>query len=377
MNTQPLVSVVLPCRNEQPALAQCLTQIKQVLQQNNINGEIIVSDSSTDSSPDIAKQFGVVLVKHNQDGYGAAYLQGFKAAQGRYLFLADCDGTYDFSEIPNFIDYLNQGFDFVIGNRLNGKIAPKAMPFLHRYFGSPLLSLIFRLLFWYKVKDINCGMRAITKSGLEKINLKTTGMEFASEMLIKAVRQNLKIRQVTINYNQRLGKSKLKPLADGWRHLRFMLLYSPWFLFLLPGLIFFILGLALMLALYFNWLAIFSLKLYYHPMFFASVSIIIGYQLIIFSAFAKTYAISHLGETSPLLNKLHQYLTIEKASLLGLLFGLAGTVIFFVIFWHWYQSGFGALAEIKNLILAQTLIVIGVQTIFSSFMLSILGIKEK
>jgi len=371
------LSVVLPCRNEEKSLADCIRQIKEIFAQNNINGEIIVSDSSVDQSAEIARSLNVRLVKHDQFGYGRACLEGLKAARGQYLFLADADLTYDFKEIPRFLSYLKQGFDLVLGNRFGGQMEKGAMPHLNKYLGNPVLSWLFRVFFRAKITDVHCGMRAITKDALSRLNLQTTGMEFASEMVIKAVKKKLKIKELPINYYCRKGESKLKPLADGWRHLRFMLLYSPLFLFFLPGAFLFLGGLVLLFLLYFDLVTIFGLKLFYHPIFFSILMIIFGYQLIIFSVFAKTYAITHLGEESVLMNKLHRHITIEKASLIGLLGVLLGLIIYGAIFSKWLQSGFGPLNEVKNSLLALTIIIIGVQTIFSSFILSILGIKEK
>ncbi|HRY36595.1 MAG TPA: glycosyltransferase family 2 protein [Candidatus Magasanikbacteria bacterium] len=372
-----LISVILPCRNEEEALPKCLQTIQKIIAEQKLNAEIIVSDSSVDSSPKIALDFGVILVKHDQEGYGRAYLEGFQAAKGDFFFIADCDGTYDFAEIPNFIKFLQEGYDFVIGNRLKGKIDKGAMPWLHRYVGSPVLNFIFRLFFRRKIGDINCGMRAFTKESLQKMKLKTAGMEFASEMIIKAVKKDLHIKEVIIDYHTRLGKSKLKTFADGWRHLRFMLLYSPGFLFLVPGLFLFFFGAGLMSLSYFNKLSFAGLNFYYHPMFFACLFLIVGYQLLIFAVFAKTYAITHLGEQSKTLDKIHKIFTIEKAGLIGLFLAITGLLVFVSIFYKWWSGGFTQLQEVKNLLIALTLASLGFQTIFSSFMLSILGIKER
>ena len=374
---RPKLSVILPCRNEAEAIEACLLKIKAVFVRENINGEIIVSDSSTDQSPIIAQKYNVVLIKHGQPGYGVACQEGFQAAQGRFIFLADADGTYDFNEIPRFLKCLDEGYDFVIGNRFAGKMEKGAMPWLNRYLGNPILSFIFRLFFQTKIVDIHCGLRAIGREALDRLNLKTTGMEFASEMVIQGVKKNLKIKELPINYYKRVGQSKLKPFVDGWRHLRFMLLYSPLFLFFIPGFLFFLLGAVSLFLLYFNTVTILGLKLQFHPMFLASLLAIVGYQLIIFAFFAKTYAMTHLGEENKIIGKLHRYITIEKASFVGLLVSFLGLIIYSVIFFKWFKSGFGQLQEIKNSILALTLIVVGIQTISSSFMLSILGIKEK
>jgi glycosyltransferase involved in cell wall biosynthesis len=374
-NNEPEISVILPCQNEEQALPFCLNQIKETIKKNNLSAEVIVSDSSTDQSPEIAKKENVVLIKHDKDGYGLAYLEAFKIARGKYIFMADADGTYDFGEIPNFINYLKDGYDFVLGNRFAGKIEKGAMPLRNKYLGNPFLSGILRIFFNTKIKDSHCGMRAITKKALQKLNLQTAGMEFASETIIKALKNNLKIKEIPINYYQRKGLSKLRPFSDAWKHLRFMLLYSPLFLFFIPGLILFLAGFILM-----AWFLLLNPKVieagvFFRPMFLSALSIIIGYQLILFSVFAKTYSIVHLKEQSPIMEKLYKYITIEKASVVGAIIALLGIVVFILI--KQPNAEFNQLIEVKNSITALTLIAIGAQTIFSSFMLSILGIKEK
>ncbi len=374
----PEISIILPCRNEEQALPFCLKQIKEVIKKHKLNAEIIVSDSSSDNSPQIAKEHSVFLLKHNKEGYGIAYLEAFKIAKGKYLFMADADATYDFNEISNFIKSLKEGNDLVLGNRFGGKMEKDAMPYLNKHLGNPILSGILRLFYRTKIRDSHSGMRAIRKEALDKLNLRTTGMEFASEMIIKAIRNNLKIKELPISYYRRKGNSKLRPFSDAWKHMRFMLLYSPLFLFFIPGIFLFFLGLISMEFLYFGSLNIFGIQLFYHPMFLSSLLIIIGFQLIIFSIFAKSYSINHLGEEESILMKnLYTTITIEKASIIGIMIALIGTIIYFFIFFKWIDSGFPALNEMKNSIVALTLIILGMQTIFSSFMLSILGIKEK
>lgn len=373
---EPEISIILPCRNEEEALPFCLKQIKEVIKKHNLSAEIIVSDSSTDKSPQIAKKENVILVKHNKEGYGKAYLEAFKHARGKYIFMADADSTYDFNEIPIFLKYLKQGSDMVIGNRLAGNIENGAMQWKNRYIGTPILSLILKSFFGAKIIDSQSGMRAIKKNSLEELRLRTTGMEFASEMIVKALKNNLKIKEIPINYYKRKGKSKLRPFSDAYKHIRFMLLYSPMFLFFVPGLILFLAGVLLMLWLYFGSPEIFGIKLFYHPMFLSSLLMIIGYQLIMFSSFAKIYSITHLKEKNENFEKLFKYITIERASTLGLLAIVIGAFIFASIIIKWVNSEFNSLNEIKNSIIALTLVTIGIQTIFSSFMLSILGIKE-
>jgi len=372
----PELSIILPCRNEEQALPYCLEQIKQVIKKNNLNAEVIVSDSSTDSSPEIARKEKVILVKHNKDGYGNAYLESFKHAKGRYIFMADCDGTYDFNEIPNFLLALKQGYDFAIGNRFAHPLEKDAMPFSHKYIGNPVLSGMLRLFFGTSIKDSHCGMRAIKKESLDRLNLQTTGMEFASEMIVKALKNNLKIKQLPISYKKRIGKSKLRPMRDAWKHIRFMLLYSPLFLFFVPGFVLFFIGIVSLFWFYLTNPIIFGRTFYLHPMFLSAGLVILGYQLIIFSVFAKTYAITHLKESSHL-SKVYKYITIENASVIGISLTIFGAIVYITILIKWINSSFGDLNETKALILGLTLGVIGIQTIFSSFMLSILGIKEK
>ena len=382
MGKETEISIVLPCLNEEKAIGMCLDSINKVIIENKLDAEIIVVDNgSTDKSKEIVKGKqtklrALILIEEKQRGYGSAYLRGFREAKGSYIFMADSDGSYDFSEIPNFIKGLKEGNEFVIGNRFKGKIEKEAMPFSHQHIGNPILSGILRLFFKTKIKDAHCGMRAITKTALEKLNLKTMGMEFASEMIIKAAKNNLKIKQLPINYKKRIGSSKLNSFPDGWRHLRFMLLYSPLFLFLIPGLVLFLLGLISGLLLYFGSLEVLGTKLYYHPMFLSAALVIVGYQLIIFALFAKTYATTHLGEKNTL-QKLYKHITIEKAGIIGILLAVIGIFIYLTIFVGWIESGFSSLQQVKNSIVALTLIIIGIQTIFSSFMLSILSIKER
>jgi glycosyltransferase involved in cell wall biosynthesis len=373
----PEISIILPCRNEEKALPLCLKEIKNIIKKYKLSAEIIVSDSSSDSSPKIAIKNKVILVKHDKDGYGNAYLEAYKIAKGKYIFMADADCTYDFNEIPRFINELKNGSDFVIGNRFSKKIQKESMSFSHRYIGNPILSGILRLFFGTSLKDAHSGMRAISREALNKLRLKTTGMEFASEMIVKALKNNLKIKELPIDYRKRQGTSKLNSFRDAWRHLRFMLLYSPLFLFFIPGMLLFFIGLATLIWFYLSEPTILGIKLFYHPMFFSSLLTIIGYQLIIFSAFAKSYSINHLEEYSPTMEKLYKYITIEKASIIGIIGTIIGISLYAFIIYKWLNSGFGSLNEIKNSILALTLTIIGVQTIFSSFMLSILGIKEK
>ena len=377
MDEKPTLSVILPCLNEEAGLEFCLSKIKSVLSRMNVPAEVIVIDNgSTDRSAEIASKNGAHVVLEPVQGYGAACEKGFETARGEYCFLADADGTYDFEEIPKFLAAFSQGWDLIIGNRFKGKIDPGAMPWSHRHIGNPLLSSVLRLFFKTKIHDTHCGMRAITKKAYQSLSLMTIGMEFASEMIVMALKKDLRILELPVDYNKRKGISKLKRFSDGWRHLRFMLLYKPLFLFFMPGILMLSIGMISLPLFYFDAISLPGIRFYYHPMFFSSLFIITGFQLVLFSVFAKTYAITHLGD-SPVLEKFYRYMNIERASLLGL-FGVGlGGFMYMKIFVKWLETHLGPLNEIKNSILALTLIVLGIQTIFSAFMLSILGIKRK
>lgn len=377
------ISIILPCLNEEDAVEDCLNSIASVVEKNNINAEVIVVDNnSIDKTAEKVTKLldhypGLRLITAERNGYGSTLMKGFENAIGEYIYMADCDCTYDFNEIPNFIAKLDEGYDMVVGNRFAGKMESGAMPFHKKYIGNPVLSSITRLFFGIKIHDIHCGARAFKKDAYEKLSLYTTGMEFASEMIIKATKRKIKITEIPIKYKKRIGVSKLEAIGDGWRHLRFILLYSPLVLFLLPGILLFLVGLIFMGIFLLGNPEILGLKLFFHPMFLFSTMIIIGYQLIMFSMFAKIYAITHLGDNDPTFEKMFTIFTIEKAGITGSLFALIGSIIYGKIFFNWIHNDFGALNEIKNSIVALTFLTIGVQTFFSGFMLSTLGIKEK
>lgn len=381
------LSIVLPCLNEEKAIYFCLDEIKKTIQNHNIKAEIIIVDNnSTDNSAKIINNYKknnpsleIILVEEKTRGYGSAYQKGFSVVLGKYVFMSDLDGTYNFNDIPKFIEKLNEGYDFVIGNRFNDNNPKKlgSMPWLHRYLGNPILSWLVRLFFKVKIKDIHCGARAIKKESLEKLGVSTCGMEFASEMIIKATKKNLHITEIPIEYNERIGVSKLETFRDGWKHLRFIFLFSPLIIFLAPGLFLFTLGFISMLILYFTNPSFSNIIFYVHPIFIAAGFIIAGYQLIFFAFFAKTYAIIHLKEKNLFFEKLYKYITLEKASLFGIFLLIIGIIIYINIFFIWVKSDFSNLNQIKNSIVALTLLVTGIQTISSGFMLSIISIKEK
>ncbi len=373
------ISIVLPCRNEEGSIAICIEKIKKAFESiEEKDYEIIVSDSSKDKSAEIAKKFSKVrIIKHNLDGYGNACLKGIEYAKGNYIVIGDADNTYDFSEIPKFIEELDKGYDLVVGSRFKGKIEKGAMPFSHRYIGTPILNFLLSFFFRKKFSDCNSGFRAIKKQALNKLSLKTTGMEFASEMLIKAIKNNLKIKEIPITYSKRTGNSKLKSFSDGWKHLRFMLLYSPNYVFLIPGIFLTILGFIIMLLILTGSLTLFGITFQTHPMFIGSVLVILGYQLILTGFFSRIYAHNHLGEKDYNLEKMYRFFNLEKAIIAGAIFLLAGLYIFLNILIKWISTNFGELTTINLSVFALTFIILGIQTIFAGFFFSILGIKEK
>ena len=378
------ISIILPCLNEEKAIGSCLSEIIKVIEDNSLDTEILVVDNdSEDNTANVVLEYqkkyqNIILVKEKRRGYGSAYLCGFQNTNGKYIFMADADNSYDFKEIPNFINKLkNQNFDLVVGNRFSRTMKKESMPWLHRYIGNPFLSYLVKLFFKIKINDIHCGARAISKKALEKITVYTTGMEFASELIIKVARANLKITEIPIEYRERIGESKLNSFSDGWRHLRFIFLYSPNFLFLIPGMFLFIVGLVFLIIFYFSNPQLWGIQLYVHPMFLFAVMIMIGYQIIFFAGFSRVYAVTHLGNEDKLVESLFKKITIEKAGILGLILFLLGLIIYIIIFSKWVKSDLGSINQIKNSIVALTLIVLGIQTLFSAFMISILGIKEK
>lgn len=377
------LSIILPCLNEERSIGLCLKEIFETIEKNSLKAEVIVVDNnSTDQTVKEAKKYenkikNLRIIEEKNQGYGSSCLSGLNNATGKIFFIADADCTYNFSEITNFIKEMRKGAELVVGNRFSNGIKKESMNWHHRYIGNPFLSFLVKLFFKVKINDIHCGARAIRKESFKRLTLYTSGMEFASEMIIKAAKQNLKIREVPIEYRQRIGESKLSSLSDGWRHLRFILLYSPLFLFLLPGIVLFSSGVLLLGLFFFTEPKILGVQFYIHPMFLFAIMTIIGYQLIMFSGFAKIYAITHLGDNDKIIEKMFKKITLENTSIIGIFLTILGLIIYISIFIKWISSDLSSLNETKNMIVALVLTVIGIQTFFSAFMFSILGIKEK
>jgi len=373
------VSVVMPCLNEEESVALCIRKIKEVFIREGIRGEIIVADNgSVDRSREIAASEGARVVLEPQRGYGAAYLKGLREARGKFIIIGDSDDTYDFYDIPKFLKALKEGYNFVMGSRFKGTIKKGSMSWSHRYIGNPILSGICRLFFHTRLSDIHCGMRAFTQSAYQEMQLLTLGMEFATEMVVSALTQNLKIYEIPINYHPRKGRSKLSPLYDAWRHVRFMLLYCPLWLYFIPGASGFIVGTFLLLLSLKGPFLFLGHYWDIHLVVFASVFCILSYQILNVGVYAHTFAIKQgflKYDKATLFFK--RNFNLERGILLGGFIFLAGFGILLFIFIEWFSKHFGALYRIRESILAMTLLVIGLQTIFSSFFISFLFLEKR
>ncbi|MFA5858340.1 MAG: glycosyltransferase family 2 protein [Elusimicrobiota bacterium] len=377
--TEIQVSVVLPCLNEEETIEASIKKGFAGITKTGLPGEVIVVDNgSTDKSVELSKNLGARVINESEKGYGNALRRGIDDAYGKYIIMGDSDDTYDFSELDKFVKLLKDGgYDLVMGSRFKGKILPGAMSWTHRYIGNPILSGILRVFFGGNVSDSHCGLRAFTKDAYKKMGLQTTGMEFASEMVIHALKLKLKIGEIPITYYPRRGESKLMGLRDAWRHTRFMLLYSPNYLFLLPGLLLFIPGIVMLITSLFGPLVLFGREWGIHVMVFASMMTILGWQILSLGLCAKSYALNIGLEESGRTKWLLRVFSIERAAAVSLIMILAGIGLILYILVTWMQHNFGALAEQKTALLAVTLITVGLQTIFSAFLTSMLQIKYR
>ena len=314
------------------------------------------------------------MVRESRRGYGSAYLAGFKAARGRYIVMADADLTYDFDDIPRFVAELDDGAELVIGDRMDN-IHPGTMPWLHRYVGNPVLTGVLNLFFRTGVKDAHCGMRAVRSEVLAALDLRTTGMEFASEMVIRASKAGLRISEVPIEYHPRAGESKLSSFRDGWRHLRFLLVHSPTHLFLVPGAAMSLLGTLITLTVLFR-ISVFGRAWDLHAMIGGSLLMIVGTQILALGLCAHAYGTYFMGERDAWFDRMRARFGLEHGLLLGGAVMLAGLGIGVAILVTWARRGFGSLSEERLAVLAATLVIVGIQIFFSSFLLSILGLRR-
>jgi glycosyltransferase involved in cell wall biosynthesis len=369
------VSVVIPCLNEAESIERCVRAALETLDRHGLPGEVVVVDNgSDDGSPALAEAAGARVVLERRRGYGSAYRAGFAAARGDYIVMADGDLTYDFADIPRFVALLDDGAQLVMGNRMQN-IQPGAMPWLHRYVGNPLLSGVLNMFFKTGVRDAHCGMRGIRREVLSALDLRTSGMEFASEMVIRAGKENLDIREIPIEYHPRKGESKLSTFRDGWRHLRFLLVHSPTYLFLVPGVFMTALG-ALIQLVVISQIDIFGRQWELHTMIAGAMLTIVGAQVVALGLAARAYGFYFMNETDPLFDRLRQRFRLEHGLLAGAAVALVGVVVGTVVIIRWADRGFGALSEEQLAVLAATLVIVGIQIFFSSFLLSILGLRR-
>jgi glycosyltransferase involved in cell wall biosynthesis len=372
----PLVSVVIPCLNEAENIERCVTAARAALQAMGVRGEVLVADNdSDDDSARLAEAAGARVVVEPRRGYGSAYLAGFAASHGRYIVMADADLTYDFNDIPRFVAALGEGAEMVIGDRMDN-IQPGAMPWLHRYVGNPILTGLLNLFFRTGVKDAHCGMRAVRRDVLARLDLRTTGMEFASEMVIRASKEKLRIAEFPIEYHPRGGESKLSSFRDGWRHLRFLLVHSPNHLFIVPGAALAGVG-TLILVLVGAGLNFFGRAWGLHTLIGGAVLMIVGTQVLALGLCAHAYGTYFMGEKDPWFDRMRARFRLEHGLLLGGAFALAGVAMGVVIVLTWISHGLGSLADERLAVIAASLIIVGIQIFFSSFLLSILGLRRR
>jgi glycosyltransferase involved in cell wall biosynthesis len=368
------VSVVIPCLNEAETIAECVQGARAALDGNDLPGEVIVVDNgSTDASGRLAREAGALVVDEPRRGYGSAYLAGLAVAQGDYIVMIDADLTYDFGDIPKFVRELEDGAQVVIGNRMQD-IKPGAMPLLSR-LGNPLLSGFLNVLHHTNVHDAHCGMRALRRDVVPVLNLRTVGMEFASEMVIRATREHLDVREVPIALHPRVGTSKLSPFRDGWRHLRLILVYNPTFLFIVPGTVMFVAG-SIIVLLVFLEVPVFGRNLLVHSLIFGCLLILIGVQAVGLGLCARAFGVYFIGEQDRLFQRLRGRLRLEHGLALALLVLTAGLALVGVVIGKWAASGFGTLREERLAILAFTVIAVGAQVFFTSFLVSIIGLRR-
>jgi glycosyltransferase involved in cell wall biosynthesis len=374
MSDHPLpaeVSVILPALDEERTIGECISKIQKVFADNHIAGEIIVADSSQDQTAAIASALGVRIVRPEKKGYGSAYLCGFAAAGGKYIVMGDADNTYDFLELPRLVEPLRAGADLVIGSRFKGTLHRGSMTPLHRYIGNPALTWLLNVIFHTRFSDTHSGFRAITRNALDRLHLKTGGMEFASEMLVMASKENLRIEEVPVSYYPRITHSKLHSFADGWRHIRFVLLMKPLPFIAIPGILFSLVGFLLMVFFFLQGEIETS---HLHTFILGAIMLMGGFQFVITGFLMKTYSVIHGYENKAgIIEILMKYHNLEKFLILGFILIITGILAGLNIFLRWVSSNFGFLSQITTAIISLVLIVIGLQVflfaVFQSMML--------
>jgi len=378
------LSIVMPCLNEAETLEVCIRKAQAYLQSSGISGEIIVGDNgSTDGSQQIALRCGARVVNVPLRGYGAAIYGATLSAHGTYIVMGDSDDSYDFSHLDPFLEKLRQGYDLVMGNRFAGGIKPGAMPWKNRYIGNPILSAIGKMLFRCPAQDFHCGLRGYSKDAFTRMDLRTTGMEFASEMVIKATLCQMKITEVptTLSPDGRSHPPHLRPYRDGWRHLRFMLVFSPRWLFFYPGLALMLLGLALSVPLSRNSIRVDRIRLDLDTLIYAAFMVVAGFQSVLFAVLSRVHAVQeHLYPAGPSYRRFYRHITLERGLIAGSLLALGGIVSTLYALHVWQEAGFGALdiEHIARIVIPSGLMItLGIETVLFSFFLSTLGINMR
>jgi glycosyltransferase involved in cell wall biosynthesis len=378
------LSIVMPCLNEAETLATCIRKAQSYLDRSGVSGEIVIGDNgSKDGSQQIATNLGARVIPVPIRGYGAALYGAITAARGRYCIMGDSDDSYDFEKLDAFVDKLRHGYDLVMGNRFQGGIMPGAMPWKNRYIGNPILSTIGKILFRAEVGDFHCGLRGFSKSAFQQMDLRTTGMEFASEMVIKARLMGLKMTEVptTLSPDGRTRPPHLLPYRDGWRHLRFMLLFSPNWLFLYPGMVAMLAGLAVGGLLLGRSIHINSIRLGLDTLVYCSTFVVVGFQAILFSLLSRMYAIQEgLYPKTARDRKYGQLITLERGLVIGAAILLAGLIAALYAVWEWKQHAFGLLEteRIARIVIPSSVALsLGIEIILFSFLLSTFGLKVR
>jgi glycosyltransferase involved in cell wall biosynthesis len=360
------ISIVMPCLNEEDGVAECVQKALNWIEQSGMRGEVIVVDNnSTDRSAEIAAAAGARVIAEREPGYGAAIRRGFREARGKYMVMGDCDNTYDFSQLGPLVAPLDEGYDLVMGNRLTDQLAKGAMPWAHRVIGTPMISWMLRLFTGAKITDSQCGLRAMRRDSIQALNLRTPGMEFASEMILKAMRQNLKLTEVPISYDVRIGEAKLSTIRDGWRHLRFLLISSPSYAFLLPGFLLLFLGIVSLVITVAKTSGIDLGPARWEPIFAASIFFVVGINVLMLGLLAKTLAVRSGDVESRMVVFYHKYLGLER--MIGLAFvmlALGGVLDLWVLI-DWLDDSSHNL--LPRAAIAQSFIVIAANLLFGAF----------
>ncbi len=385
MSQQIELTVVMPCLNEAETIGTCISKAMNWMKQNSVSGEVVIGDNgSTDGSQALAEGLGARVIAVPRKGYGSALMGAIEAAKGKYVIMGDSDDSYDFANLGPFLNELRNGYDLVMGNRFKGGIAEGAMPFLHRYLGNPVLSFIGRLFFNCPVRDFHCGLRGFRQDLVTILDLKTTGMEFASEMVVKSTLFKVKITEVptTLSKDGRTRPPHLRTWRDGWRHLRFLLIYSPRWLFLYPGIFLMALGLILGFFIMQGPLGLFQ-HVYFdtNTLLYAGAFTIIGFQAVTFGVFTRTYAVeAGFLPAKDSLERIIEKFSVEMGLIIGLIVFLAGLAGTFYSLYVWEQSHFGQLdyPKILRVVIPSVVsIIIGLQTVLSSFFLGVLSVNKK